>query len=297
MGWASHWLGTLSSRSSRRWVSCCTSAATARRAMSPACRGRGRPGWVFGTASVFAADISMKRSLLFLTAGALACQTSQRALPSAATDVGVPQPLAGEGVYWGDRRPAVFPAEWAHKAGKAATFGQQAMVVSDAPLATQVGLEILRRGGNAVDAAIAVGFALAVVYPEAGNLGGGGFTVLRMADGRVAAIDYREVAPLAATRGMFLDDSGRVTRKSVVGPLASGVPGSVAGMVATHQRFGALPLARVLAPSIRLADEGFVVDSQLARSFASHANLIGQFAGASVFIPNGQPLAAGTRLR
>ena len=171
------------------------------------------------------------------------------------------------------------------------------MVTSDAALASQVGVEIMKAGGNAVDAAIAVGFALAVVYPEAGNLGGGGFTVLRMADGRVAAIDYREVGPLAATRDMFLDDSGRLTRKSVVGPLASGVPGSVAGMLATQQRFGALPLARVVAPSIRLADEGFVVDSQFAASIERHAKLIGQFAGAALLLPNGQPLAHGTRLR
>lgn len=171
------------------------------------------------------------------------------------------------------------------------------MVASDAALASQVGVDIMKAGGNAVDAAVGVGFALAVVYPEAGNLGGGGFSVLRMADGRVAAVDFREVAPLAATRDMFLDDSGRLTRKSVVGPLASGVPGSVAGMVALHQRFGALPLARVIAPSIRLAEQGFVVDSQLAASLARHRNLIAQFAGASVFLPSGQPLARGATLR
>ncbi|MEX2154529.1 MAG: gamma-glutamyltransferase [Gemmatimonadaceae bacterium] len=171
------------------------------------------------------------------------------------------------------------------------------MVTSDAALASRVGVEILKAGGNAADAAVAVGFALAVVYPEAGNLGGGGFTVLRMADGRVAAIDYREVAPLGATRDMFLDDSGRTTQQSVVGPLASGVPGSVAGLVSTHERFGTLPFARVIAPAIRLAEQGFVVDSQLASSLTRHANLIGQFAGASVFLPNGQPLGPGSTLR
>jgi gamma-glutamyltranspeptidase/glutathione hydrolase len=118
-----------------------------------------------------------------------------------------------------------------------------------------------------------------------------------MADGRVASVDYRETAPLAATRNMFLDDSGRVTRKSVVGPLASGVPGSVAGLVAQHARFGSLPLARVIAPAIRLAEQGFAVDSALAGSLARHASLIGQFAGAAVFLPNGQPLPQGTTLR
>jgi gamma-glutamyltranspeptidase/glutathione hydrolase len=171
------------------------------------------------------------------------------------------------------------------------------MVTSDAPIASRVGVDILRAGGNAVDAAVATGFALAVVYPEAGNLGGGGFTLVRMADGRVASIDYREVAPLAATRTMFLDDSGRTTNASVVGPLASGVPGAVAGMVETHQRFGRLTLAQVLAPAIRLADEGFGIDSLLAHSLANHASLIGRFEGANVFLPGGTALARGTTLR
>ena len=171
------------------------------------------------------------------------------------------------------------------------------MVASDAPLASLAGVEILKAGGNAADAAVAVGFALAVVYPEAGNLGGGGFALVRMADGRVASLDYREVAPLAGTRNMFLDDSGRVTQKSTIGPLASGVPGSVAGLVGLHQRFGVLPLARVMAPAIRLADQGFVVDSQLAGSLSRHTRLIGQFAGAAVFLPNGEALAYGTTLR
>src|SRR2546425_28163 len=107
----------------------------------------------------------------------------------------------------------VFPAQWPHTAHRSEALGAHGMVASDAPLASQVGVEIMKSGGNAVDAAVAVGFALAVVYPEAGNLGGGGFTVVRMADGRVAAIDFRELAPLAATRNMFLDDSGRVTKK------------------------------------------------------------------------------------
>lgn len=168
------------------------------------------------------------------------------------------------------------------------------MVASDAPLASQAGVEILRAGGNAVDAAVATGFALAVVYPEAGNLGGGGFTIIRMADGRVAAIDYREMAPQAATRDMFANDT---TQASVVGPLASGVPGSVAGMVETHARFGRLPLAQVLAPAIRLADAGFTIDSLLAKSLADYARLIGRFEGRALFFPNGQPLARGTLLR
>jgi gamma-glutamyltranspeptidase/glutathione hydrolase len=191
----------------------------------------------------------------------------------------------------------VIPEAWPLRSHAARVTGTTAMVASDAPIASRVGVDVLRAGGNAVDAAVAVGFALAVVYPEAGNLGGGGFTVVRMADGRVGAVDYREVAPLAATRDMFLDDSGRVTRRSVVGPLASGVPGSVAGMVETHARFGTLSLAQVLAPAIRLADSGFVVDSLLASSLAKHAALIGEFDGKAVFLPNGQPLARGSLLR
>jgi gamma-glutamyltranspeptidase/glutathione hydrolase len=225
------------------------------------------------------------RRLALLAVSISACQPAPAAAP--ATPVAVPAVAAR------------FPDNWPHRTNTGAALGANGAVASDAPLASQVGVDIMRAGGNAVDAAVAVGFALAVVYPEAGNLGGGGFTVVRMADGRIAAIDYREVAPLAATRDMFLDDSGRVTRKSVVGPLASGVPGSVAGLVATHQRFGVLPLARVMAPAIRLAEAGFAVDSQLARSLAqpSHTRLIGQFGGAGVFYPNAQPLGVGAVLR
>ena len=190
-----------------------------------------------------------------------------------------------------------IPDAWPHRSDAAAVTGARGVVASDAPLASQAGIEILSAGGNAVDAAVATGFALAVVYPEAGNLGGGGFTVIRMADGTAAAIDYREVAPLAATRTMFLDDSGRVTNKSVVGPLASGVPGSVAGLVAMHERFGSLPLARVMQPAIRSASRGFVVDSTLARSLERYARLIGEFAGAQVFLPAGKPLGAGSTLQ
>src|SRR5437870_8646109 len=187
--------------------------------------------------------------------------------------------------------------------------GAHGVVASDARLASQAGVEILKAGGNAVDAAVAVGFALAVVYPEAGNLGGGGFTLVRMADGRVAGFDYREVAPLAATRTMYLDangkptlstfvdDSGRSPHSSIVGPLASGVPGSVAGLIATHQRFGVLPLARVMAPAIRMAAEGFVVDSLLGRSLNRYRKLITFYGGGPMFAPGGTPIARGQMLR
>src|SRR5689334_25256489 len=148
------------------------------------------------------------------------------------------------------------------------------MVASDAPLAGQAGVEIMRKGGNAVDAAVAVGFALAVVYPEAGNIGGGGYMVIHMADGRSAALDYREIAPLAATRNMYLDAEGNLTDKSVVGPLASGVPGAVAGLTSALAKYGTMPLAKVMAPAIRYAEEGIIVDAALARSFQSNWPLI-----------------------
>jgi len=237
------------------------------------------------------------RAFVFSLVAALACHRAQRVLPSAQTDAGVARPLSGQGVYTVDRRPAIFPDAWPHKAGRAATLGEHAMVVSDAPLASEVGVDVLRRGGNAVDAAVAVGFALAVVYPEAGNLGGGGYMVIRMADGRTAALDYREVAPLGATRNMFLDERGEATDKSVVGPLASGVPGAVAGLVAAHGRYGALPLTDVVRPAIRLASEGIVVDSALSRSLANASRLIASFAGGATFLPGGAAPPPGTLLR
>ncbi|MEO0333933.1 MAG: gamma-glutamyltransferase, partial [Bacteroidota bacterium] len=116
------------------------------------------------------------------------------------------------------------------------------MVVSAHPLASEVGAEILKQGGNAVDAAIAVQFALAVVYPAAGNIGGGGFMVIREAEGLTNTLDYREKAPLAATRDMYLDENDEVIKgASRLGHLASGVPGSVDGMVKAHERYGSLP--------------------------------------------------------
>src|SRR3982751_917813 len=184
------------------------------------------------------------------------------------------------------RVAATFPATWRYRAGAQATFAAHAMVASDNRIASEVGAQIMREGGNAVDAAVATGFALAVVYPEAGNLGGGGYMVIRMADGRVAALDYRETAPLAATANMYVGANGKLTGESVIGPTASGVPGSVAGMLEAHRRFGKLPIARVLAPALRLAANGFVVDSTMFRSLTGEKYRISGFAGKSVFLPN-----------
>src|SRR5581483_5296293 len=135
---------------------------------------------------------------------------------------------------------------------------QHAIVASVHELASRVGAEIMKSGGNAVDAAVAVGFALAVVHPQAGNIGGGGFMLLRTADGNARFIDYREKAPAAATANMYLDGKGDVIPDaSLVGYKASGVPGSVAGMVYALKKYGTLPLDRVMAPAITLARSGF----------------------------------------
>jgi len=168
------------------------------------------------------------------------------------------------------------------------------MVASSNRAAAEAGREVLRAGGNAVDAAVAVGFALTVAYPEAGNIGGGGYMIIRMADGRTAALDYRETAPAISFRNMYVDSLRRLTDGAVAGRSASGVPGIVAGLTAAHTRYGSLPLATVMAPAIRLAD-GMTVDSALARSIAGKA-LIKQYAGASVFYPSGNPVAVGSRL-
>src|SRR5688572_31948905 len=128
------------------------------------------------------------------------------------------------------------------------------MVVSGSPIASEVGAEILRRGGNAVDAAVAVGFALAVVHPQAGNLGGGGFLLFRDAQGKAHFLDFREKAPAAAARDMYVDPQGNVIPEaSLIGYKAIAVPGSVAGLTYAHKKWGKLPLKRVMEPAIRLA--------------------------------------------
>lgn len=134
------------------------------------------------------------------------------------------------------------------------------MVVSAHPLASEAGIEILQEGGNAIDAAVAVQFALAVVYPNAGNIGGGGFLVYRSSKGETAALDYRETAPGKAHRDMYLDESGNaITDKSLYGGLAAGVPGTVAGMVEAHRKYGKLSWDKLLAPAIKLAEDGFLL--------------------------------------
>src|ERR1700687_5227601 len=142
----------------------------------------------------------------------------------------------------------------------------RAMVASVRPSASRVGVQMMKAGGNAVDAAVAVGFALAVVYPQAGNLGGGGFMLIRLADGKTHFIDYREKAPAAATANMYLDAQGNVIENaSLVGYKAIGVPGSVAGMVYAEKEYGKLTLGQVMAPAIKLARDGYPLAWQDAR--------------------------------
>ena len=148
---------------------------------------------------------------------------------------------------------------------------KKGMVVTAHPLASKVGLDILKKGGNAVDAAVAVQFALAVVYPNAGNLGGGGFLVYRSSSGEVGTLDFREKAPAAASRNMYLDTTGNaITDKSLYGQLAAGVPGSVDGMVKAHEKYGKLSWDKVVQPSIDLARDGYALTDKQAREINSN---------------------------
>src|SRR2546430_6625189 len=133
--------------------------------------------------------------------------------------------------------------------------GEHAMVVTSHPLASDVGVDILRRGGNAVDATVAIGFALAVVHPVAGNIGGGGFMVVRTRDGVVRTLDFREAAPSGATRSMYVDSAGNARQSSLTGHLSVGVPGTVAGLFEAHRQLGHLPWEALVAPALLLARE------------------------------------------
>lgn len=146
------------------------------------------------------------------------------------------------------------------------------MVVAQEPIAADVGLSVLKSGGNAVDAAIAVGFALAVTHPYAGNLGGGGFMLVRLADGTTQFLDFRECAPQKAARDMYLDADGNPTRDSIVGWRSPGVPGSVAGFEAAYKRFGSKPWSALVAPAVKLASDGFTVSPPFAASLAAPKN-------------------------
>jgi len=176
---------------------------------------------------------------------------------------------------------------------------EHGMVASSSALASEAGVEILKKGGNAVDAAVAVALALAVTHPTAGNLGGGGFMLLRMADGRATAIDYRETAPKAATAGMYLDAQGKVVRDaSTLGYRAVGVPGTVAGMELALKKYGTRTFAQVAAPAIRLASRGFLVTQPVAEMLnASAEKLSANPESARVYLRGNKPYAEGERMK
>jgi gamma-glutamyltranspeptidase/glutathione hydrolase len=192
--------------------------------------------------------------------------------------------------------PLAGTAQAASRMPAVATDG---MVVTESPPASWVGARILRQGGNAVDAAIAVHFALAVTHPEAGNLGGGGFLLLRMADGTQEAIDFREIAPGTATRELFLDSEGRPDpRLSTATLYGTGVPGAVAGMGLAHERHGTLPWKTLLEPAIRLARDGFVVDRYLSMKLRAFEGRLGRHAESRrIFLRDGDFYAEGDTLR
>ena len=171
------------------------------------------------------------------------------------------------------------------------------VVVSASSLASEVGVEILKKGGNAIDAAVATGFALAVTYPSAGNIGGGGFMVIHLADGKETTIDYREKAPAKAYRDMYLDkDKNYIPDLSNSGVTSVGVPGSVAGLLYALNKYGKLSLDEVIEPAIKLAEEGFILDFYLVRSFENVLKELSKYSSSmNVFSKGGKPYKEGDR--
>ena len=182
---------------------------------------------------------------------------------------------------------------------KEAVRGAQGMVATDEELASRAGVEILQKGGNAVDAAIATAFALAVVEPAAGNIGGGGFMLVRMADGRSSFLDYREVAPGKATRNMYIKPDGTLDKQaSVIGYKSVAVPGTVAGLELALKTYGTMKLADVMAPAIRMAENGYPASAKLAHEFQEEKNDLQKFSVSSrIFLKNGELYKAGEMLR
>jgi len=172
----------------------------------------------------------------------------------------------------------------------------KAMVVSARKEASKIGTEIMKLGGNAFDAMMATEMALAVTYPYAGNLGGGGFLVYRMADGEVGALDYREKAPLAAIKGMYLDEDGNIIKgKSTLGSLAIGVPGTIAGVFKAHERFGHLDIVTILKPVIELAENGFTITQKQELRFKGYDSLFKVINGKEILFNKNQ--SAGKKLK
>ena len=183
--------------------------------------------------------------------------------------------------------------------GRQPVRARHGMVASSSALASKVGVEVMRRGGNAVDAAVAVGLALAVTHPSAGNLGGGGFSVIRMADGRTAVVDFRETAPSAAREDMYRDRGGKVIPDaSTVGARAVGVPGTVAGLGMALEKWGSRPWREVIQPAVDLAEGGFPVSDPFARDLRSNSRLLSRFPESRrIFLKGGKYVAEGETFR
>ena len=183
-------------------------------------------------------------------------------------------------------------------ASQAPVMAENGMVVTAQHLATRVGVDVLKDGGNAVDAAVAVGYALAVVYPAAGNLGGGGFMTIQFADGRKTFLDFREKAPLAATANMYLDKVGNVIKgASTLGHLAVGVPGTVSGLELALSKYGTMKRAALIAPAIKYAQDGFVLEQGDADLFVTATEDFKKDAAtAAIFLDNGEPFKPGRKL-
>lgn len=176
-----------------------------------------------------------------------------------------------------------------------ATYAEHGLVTSRSAPASEVGVEIMRQGGNAVDAAVATAFALAVTYPSAGNIGGGGFAVVRRPDGKVITLDHREKAPGAATKDMYLDENGEpIPGLSTESHKAAGVPGSVDGLLLLLERYGTMSRKQVIGPAIKLAKDGFPLDLDLARQFERRLPAMSKYpASMKVFSKNGEPYQVG----
>ena len=246
---------------------------------------------------------ALAASLLIALAGLSACSSTATLEPASNERAAIRSDATDQAAA-----PAVTQTAAAQAAAAAYDFeldvfhpviAKNGMVASEQELATQIGVDILKAGGNAVDAAVAVGFALAVALPNAGNIGGGGFMMVHDAkSGKDIALDFREVAPRGASRNMYLDAGGKVIDgKSLYTHYAVGVPGTVAGMTHALSRWGSMPLARVMAPAIALADKGYPVSVTLAKTLDQEKKNMGRWpATQAVFWKNGAPLQTGQRL-
>ncbi len=246
---------------------------------------------------------ALAASLLIALAGLSACSSTATLEPASNERAAIRNDADAQAPA-----PAVIQSAAAQAAAAAYDFeldvfhpviAKNGMVASEQELATQIGVDILKAGGNAVDAAVAVGFALAVALPNAGNIGGGGFMMVHDArSGKDIALDFREVAPRGASRNMYLDAGGKVIDgKSLYTHYAVGVPGTVAGMTHALSRWGSMPLARVMAPAIALADKGYPVSVTLAKTLDQEKKNMGRWpATQAVFWRNGAPLQTGERL-